>query len=299
LCESGLYDDAYALSRVLIEATVHLEFLTHASDWRMRIDTYAHFVDVYKRKKLEAFDEALRGHEKYEDIAQEVAARQEVVEYVFGKPAPLTWRIFPKEALPELSAEKKLKPTNRYVSLSLREEYDASLRQPGNVKNGKVPFLLDWVYFDGSSYVHTDVASLIGAITELKQHGLYDLATAAHRDNERHAVMIATMMALAALTAVQNFTGVSFGPRLDQLANRLRDARSQHVARRVFVVVAYVSFERSGLLRCRAPHTTVQCVEQTAQLMETPSGFTFEYRAAVPTCLARTAPPRSTFPFRT
>jgi hypothetical protein len=201
LCRLDLDDDAYALDRVLFEATMHLECIT-SGDWRMRSDTYAHFIDAYQLKVRNEFF----ADEELSTLAEEVwAQKRQRVEALFVHGFPRTWTVFPADGLRDGLGKviKKSRPDVR--QLDVRSEYEFTHPR---LPEDPLPFWVSWIYKHGSSYVHSDVASLDTTSRDLGGNAHFALRVPPGGSATRpHALPVAVALHLSVCGAIFRFAG--------------------------------------------------------------------------------------------
>jgi hypothetical protein len=212
LCRAEAYDDAYALGRVGLEAVTHLEFLTR-DNWRLRIDTYASFLDAHHVRLRDVFF----GERATPRLTQtQWDDKERRVVGIFGEKWPESWRVFRAEHLPDdVKVGRRVSKGSDLFRVSFKSEFVSV--QSGGTES----FLLQWVYPDTSGYVHTDATSLHASIQQLSGTHTYRVEATRGGPASRHALMLAVTLQLATVNALEGFTGVSCEPRLSQLSNRL------------------------------------------------------------------------------
>jgi hypothetical protein len=157
LCRAGLDDDAYALGRILFEATLHLELMT-GPDWQFYVDTYDHYRYALKLRDKKEFLDQHPEIIRRSQAAWDRMAR--ICDAVFGPSQ--TWLTLPAERVPLGLRCASVKGRSDLRRLPVHQEY--RLRHP-RADDAPEPFFTSWMYGNGSSYVHTDcrVSRISGA----------------------------------------------------------------------------------------------------------------------------------------
>lgn len=213
LDHGGAHDDAYALCRVLFEAVLHLEFITRGN-WCLRTDTYAHYLDAHF---LRIRDEFFSAAEMSRISEAEWVRKAERVQRIFGKAKPSQWNVLPREHVLKPAHWKGIQGRRDLLAASTPAEYEEAHPRE---KDAPLPFWISWIWKHGSSYVHTDVASLDSAIRDLKGERSYTLRVPPSTSLAATEVSgIAVALHLSAIDAVATFIGYR-SDRLDQLGRR-------------------------------------------------------------------------------
>ena len=215
LSKAELDDDAYALCRVLFEATVHLGFIT-SGKWTQRVDTFAGFLHAFH---LKARDEFLKAEQLEQLDREDWLLKERWVNEQFGQPYPRSWLVFPKDDVPATVQKSGRAPKGRgdLRQLGVGDEYEMVFpRRDGEPES----FFMRWVYHHGSSFVHSDVVSTYTAGKQLEDSRHYRLAVPVGATiTAPHTFPMVVGLHVATLKALYRFVGLK-SQRLDRLEQR-------------------------------------------------------------------------------
>lgn len=204
LCELDLGDDAYCLSRVLLENAISLAWMLH-DDRPRRIDTYTMFFAAVRERWREL------GRLYYPDNAEIQAAVNDadhfdraVSEEVFDGKYHRTWARF----------------DGKEVSLA---QMMASLVSEGTISDGAKPFAYAGAYFDGSAWIHSNAWSLAAFTERIQRTDRYLLEPVRATRQRTTALNVSNISMVLLLRALDDFLNLGIDEQLKDLIKSLSD----------------------------------------------------------------------------
>ena len=210
LCDAALADDAYALSRVLLETAVVIAWITRGP-WPERIDTFALFDTAIKRRLVKAIVDqhpgtatADRAQAIWETMEDEAAISSQVFE-----DRHLQWARFPDPNKPGSFKEFR-------IGDMLKELDSAHV----GTFTGHHAYALP--YFDSSQFVHSTVSSVRNVELDLAAEQSYRIAERPRHELVRLSLITSSIWMLTALNAVSEFIGGGLDVDVQALGARIK-----------------------------------------------------------------------------